>query len=105
MWRIRQPAHKAGLATASRRLAFDGQQLDFKRERGLAADLDSLHAFGLAGHGATQRKARGHAALVGAVELRAVGQRAPVVNAHGAGGGGGLTLQVAHSYKLLVTQL
>ena len=92
-------------APAKNDLLLNRQQLDLKRQgrirrhrrartpitvsrsrragqRRLAANLDLLHALGPARHHAVKREARRAAALVGAVELLAVGQRAFVMHFH-----------------------
>src|SRR5262245_22415556 len=55
---------------------------------GLAADVHQLQTLGPAGNHAVEREDRGLVALVRAVELRAVAQRAAVVNLDGIGGRG-----------------
>lgn len=50
------------------------------------AFLHQLHAFGPAGDDAVERELDGFVALVGAVELGAIEERAAIVNEHGVGG-------------------
>src|SRR4029077_15383537 len=105
-------------------LGADFEQLDFENERGaagnrraalvpiredgradelrLAADLHLLHALGPTGNHAVERERCGLVALIGAVELGSVNQRAAVVDLHGVGGfglfaGAGLELLVDQS--------
>lgn len=64
-------------------------------EHGLATHRQLLHALCPAGDDLVQRKDRGLAALVGAVELLSVGQGASVVDANDAGGRRALAVGLA----------
>ena len=72
-----------GIVAAGAALAVG--QLGRADELGLAADLHPLHALRPAGDDAVERKRRRLVALVRAVELGAVHQRAAVVDAHRVG--------------------